>query len=680
MELAPETLLHQRYRILQKLGQGGMGAVYLAHDTSLESRVAVKSNHSPADESSTQFLREAQLLANLRHPNLPRVIDYFLLENNQYLVMDYIPGKDLGQILQEEGPQPVEKVLRWADALGSALAYMHRQRPPVIHRDIKPANIKLDDQGEPILVDFGIAKASEAAQATEAGAAGFTPGYAPPEQYGGSRTGPYSDQYALAATLYALLSGLTPSDSVQRALGQAVLSPLNLLNKQVPAHVQAAIERAMSVRPQERFASIEDFTHALTDPTYQPTQAAARPAAPPARPLQKKIHPGLWIAGAVLAFALTGGSLLAWQILGKSTPAASLPTLTAQPPTQPAALASAGAPTLQAAALPDATQEPAAAPTSAPTSTPAPTETPQPRPIGSGRKLAFVSDRAADQTLQIWGMDVFMDNAGKLFASEPQPLTSGASDKTQPAWSPDGSKLLYVAASEDPAEAEQFGLDIWMLDLSQPGAQPANLTRREGDDTHPAWSPDGRWIAFANQNPFTSVLQVVLMNPDGSEQRRISGEYYEYDPAWSPDMSTMLNIIYASSNYYLHLRDWQEQPYPTPIPTSKPYDRSSFFGRLGQVSDFDWSPDGNYLAYTRQDGSRSRVYVVEYRTRGEKISLLTQNTTADRQPAWSRDSQWIAFTSERDGNAEIYIMTATGLLQTNLTNSPAADMQPVWQP
>jgi len=684
MELLPETLLHNRYRILHKLGQGGMGSVYLAHDTSLESQVAVKSNHSPADESTTQFLREAQLLANLRHPNLPRVIDYFIIENNQYLVMDYISGKDLGQIFREEGIQPVERVLRWAEALGSALAYMHRQKPPVFHRDIKPANIKLNEQDEPILVDFGIAKAAEAAQATEAGAAGFTPGYAPPEQYGSARTGSYSDQYSLAATLYALLSGSIPPDSVQRALGQAVLPPLNLLNRDVPAHVQAAIERAMSVRPQDRFATIEEFIHTLIDPTFQATQIAPRSTVAQAQPSARKSRTGLWVGLAVLALAFIGGAIFVLQklilpnlpaIAQPSAPTATLgpsatfiPT-TQVPPTSPP-------PT----AVPAVTEVVAVPPTAEPTATSQASSTPQPRQIGNGGKLAFVSNRSADGLFQIWMMDVYMDNAGKLLSANPEQITTDPVDKAQPAWSPDGSKLLYIAESEDEALAKEYGADIWMLDLSNPGSQPVNLSQRKGNDTNPIWSPDGRFIAFANQNQFTDVLQVVLMNADGSEQRRISGEYFEFDPAWSPDMKTMLNIIYASSNYYLHLRDFEEQPYPTPIPTSKPYDRSSFFGRLGQVVDYDWSPDGNYLAVTRKDGSRTVVSVVEYRTRGEKIAQLSQNGTNDKEPAWSADSQWIAFTSQRDGNEEIYIMTATGLLQTNLTQNSAADKQPAWQP
>ena len=208
MDIQSGMILHDRYEIIRLLGEGGMGAVYLAYDQSLESEVALKVNHQATPQSSKQFLREARLLATTRHSNLPRVTDYFISDDNQFLVMDYIPGDDLSKILKSGQSISIEQILDWAKQLGSALTYLHKQKPPIIHRDIKPANIKLTPDGNVILVDFGIAKAASASQATTTGAMAYTPGFAPPEQYAGGpqRTGPYSDQYALAATLYALIT------------------------------------------------------------------------------------------------------------------------------------------------------------------------------------------------------------------------------------------------------------------------------------------------------------------------------------------------------------------------------------------------------------------------------------------------------------------------------------------
>ncbi|MCD4700128.1 MAG: protein kinase, partial [Phycisphaerae bacterium] len=124
MSLSPDFLLRDRYRIETRLASGGMGAVYIALDQTLHLRVAVKENHSPHLDSERQFLREAKLLASLRHSNLPRVTDHFVLGNNQYLVMDFIEGDDLEQIILDNPPRP-EEVLQWAAGICDALAYLH---------------------------------------------------------------------------------------------------------------------------------------------------------------------------------------------------------------------------------------------------------------------------------------------------------------------------------------------------------------------------------------------------------------------------------------------------------------------------------------------------------------------------------------------------------------------------
>src|SRR3990170_5916863 len=206
MPLQPGSVLADRYRIEDKLGRGGMGAVYLAYDQTLNLRVAVKENLNANPESERQFKKEAELLAKLRHAHLARVTNYFILGNQQYLVMDYIEGVDLHTRAAQK-PPTVAEVIGWAKDLGSALTYLHTQPKPIIHRDIKPSNAKLQPDGTLFLVDFGIAKIFEHDQLqTTTGARGLTPGFSPPEQYGGARTDARSDQYALAATLYSLMT------------------------------------------------------------------------------------------------------------------------------------------------------------------------------------------------------------------------------------------------------------------------------------------------------------------------------------------------------------------------------------------------------------------------------------------------------------------------------------------
>src|SRR5512136_2118461 len=198
MSLEGGALLAGRYRIGRALGQGGFGAVYLAQDERLGLPCAVKENLSLSPETERQFRREANLLASLRHAHLPRVTNHFILGDQQYLVMDYVEGEDLRQRVLREGPLPPGDAMRWMAQIADALSYLHSHTPPIIHRDIKPANIKLTAAGEAMLVDFGIAKASAAGQQTTTSAMGFTPGFAPPKQYGTGSTDARTDEYAFA--------------------------------------------------------------------------------------------------------------------------------------------------------------------------------------------------------------------------------------------------------------------------------------------------------------------------------------------------------------------------------------------------------------------------------------------------------------------------------------------------
>jgi len=173
-----------------------------------EPPVRVKENLDTSTEAQRQFLREAMVLANLSHPNLPRVTDHFVIPNQgQYLVMDFVEGQDLASLQQRQPALSLEHVIDWISQVAEALIYLHGRQPPVLHRDIKPANIRLTPDGKAMLVDFGLVKMYDPNLKTTMGARALTPGYAPPEQYGRGRTDARSDIYALGATLYKLLSG-----------------------------------------------------------------------------------------------------------------------------------------------------------------------------------------------------------------------------------------------------------------------------------------------------------------------------------------------------------------------------------------------------------------------------------------------------------------------------------------
>jgi serine/threonine-protein kinase len=255
--LPVDTLLNHRYKIKRVLGHGNMGAVYLAIDKNLGARVAVKENLFLTEAGRQDFENEAKLLFRLKNDHLPRVFDYFQADGRQYLVMDFIEGQDLYQLIRPDAakpaaPLPPAQARQYLIEVCAAVEYLHRQQPPIIHRDIKPQNIKVTPTGEVFLVDFGLAK-----EGPGSGGQGLTFGFAPPEQYTGRTTvTPAADIYALGATLYAAVTGQRPPDSLQRVSGEAGLTPAHQVNPAVSPALSEAIAQAMRLNATERPASV----------------------------------------------------------------------------------------------------------------------------------------------------------------------------------------------------------------------------------------------------------------------------------------------------------------------------------------------------------------------------------------------------------------------------------------
>src|SRR5207237_1034439 len=214
--IEPGTLLQNRYRVTRQIGEGGMGAVYVATDERFHSTVAIKQTFFFDDPAlGKAFEREARLLNHLRHAALPKVSDHFIEGTGQFLVMEFIEGADLSDLLEQRGAFSLAEVLQWADELLDALDYLHTQQPPIVHRDIKPQNLKLTTRGQIVLLDFGLAKGrpTEAHASTAASVFGYSRSYAPLEQIQGTGTDPRSDLYSFGATLYHLLTGTPPVDA-----------------------------------------------------------------------------------------------------------------------------------------------------------------------------------------------------------------------------------------------------------------------------------------------------------------------------------------------------------------------------------------------------------------------------------------------------------------------------------
>ena len=742
MSLEAGFLLQDRYRIDRVLGHGGMGAVYLALDESLGIQCAVKENLNASPDSERQFRREATLLASLRHPNLPRTTNHFILGSQQYLVMDFVEGEDLKERLARQHPLPEDTVLCWVYEICDALTYLHTRQPVIIHRDIKPANIKLTASQDAMLVDFGIAKATGTGQKTTTGAVALTPGYAPPEQYGMGRADPRTDEYALAATVYTLLTNHTPPDSMERLLGNAELVPPNQLRTDISPTVNDAIMRALSVRPDARFASVADFKAALrgeipatptVGPGMQPTivaggqatvlhsapgtvnvagsaetrlaervpGAGGLPAVETPKPAGRSVWLGIVVILAGLAVLLVGGGALAAVFLpsllrgaaATATPAptqivaaaseVSVPTATVP---QPSATATVAPPSATVPPPPpSATTVPA---TAAPTLAPSATPTPAPL-IGGGGRIAFVSNRDG-KFYQVYTM--------KPDGSDVKQLTIDASDKWSPtwgfhgtdlAWSPDGTQLLYVAPGGGGI------LNIWLVNAD--GSNPHDLTaagpgQPTGTDYNPAWCKDGT-IDFTTlrYNGVPQIASITLTDPrpvNTSYTERFGQHPNEWNPAFFPkDCKRMLNVTVQNGMPEI----WRVFP-----------DFKSWRVFLSDIAGYDAaaeepavSPDEKSVVYTRY-GTNTRTIIhvdidtVNYSpiTMAAGSRILT-TLGINYMPQWSPDSKWVTFVSQRDsGKREIYVMTAAGTDQhrisdldhATLDSAAPENVSPAWQP
>jgi serine/threonine protein kinase len=299
-----QSTLNQRYLIVGPAGRGGMSAVYLAMDSqSGNRRIAIKEmsqghlSDAELADANVRFQQEAYLLSSLQHPNLPHIYDAFNEQGRSFLVMDFIEGKNLLQLLQANNmrPLPVAEVVNYALQLCDVLAYLHQHQPPIIFRDLKPTNVMVTGNGHIYLIDFGIARFFKEGQLQDTVLLG-SPGYAPPEQHGTAQTSPRSDLYALGATLHCCLTGKDPYLSKEHF----VFSPVRQYNPLVPLELDQLIQRLVAVDERQRPASALEVQQSLNSirqqaagdtvqvsplspasPAYAPTHYAATiPASP----------------------------------------------------------------------------------------------------------------------------------------------------------------------------------------------------------------------------------------------------------------------------------------------------------------------------------------------------------------------------------------------------------------
>jgi len=692
MVLERGALVNQRYRIIEILGQGGMGAVYRAIDENLGVEVALKENLFTTEEYARQFHREAVILANLRHPNLTRVTDHFVIEGQgQYLVMDYVEGEDLRERMERLGVISEEEAVQIGAAICDALTYLDSRTEPIVHRDIKPGNVKISPNGHIYLVDFGLAKVLEGNQVTTTGARAMTPGYSPPEQYGTARTDHRSDIYSLGAALYAAVTGHLPEDGLARLMGQAQLTRVRVRNPKISEEFAAVIEKALEVKPEDRFVNAQEFKDALLESQRNRKSSSTRVSSQPSTTRPKTIeleegtqgkpvslpevlsqkrwmHVPLWVWGGLIFLVITIG--LWWSFRkNHSSVQVSLTTATTDissfqfQSTQTPVSGSIGASSTVTVA-----QSHTPTPTYFITPTPlfhglvndAPTPTISPTPFGGSLgQIAFASNRSGSN--QIWLMNID--------GSSLTQLTNMPEGACQPNFSPNGMRLIFISPCPDEKESYP-GSGMFLIDVDGTNLTP--LPNVPGGDYDPAWSPDGDWIVFTSLR-ITNRPRIYLMNIQTLEVKRLSDEFSrDYQPSWSPDGK---RIVFVSrrqgpSDLWVMLADGSEQ------------ERLTLSGTKVNASP-KWSPDGNLIVFTQalKPGGVPRLAVFS-NVEGKTVEYgFDLGPTPVRDPVFSPDGLWILFTSWPNGrNHDIYMIAANGAGKTQLTDFPSKEFDAAWRP
>lgn len=674
------------YEIRTLLGKGGMSTVYLAYQPSMDRTVVVKVLPPEFLHDHTflqRFQNEARTVAKLEHINILPVYDVGEDNGIPYIVMRYLPGGTLADLLADHLPDNTT-IAHILQQIGSALDYAHARG--IIHRDLKPSNVLLDSAGNAYLADFGIARMmAEASNLTGSRVVG-TPSYVAPEQVKkGEVVTQSADIYALGVLAYEMLTGEPPyrDEDATKTLMAHVMEPVPSvrdIDPNVPSAIDAVVQRALAKRPEDRFPTAGAFAEAfrqavdnntvLSNPPLlgeetqprgvtnpPPRRQPDRPAVPPRPgsgiprnagfvrgdstpyPTRRPIGFPVWLIvpvvliallGGVLivALALTGGDFNRFFILFAPAPTRTpWPTVT---PTGGVVESTNGASTTAPAVLP---------------------------PPSGGDRLVFASNRTGNFDLYLIDID----------GSNLRQITNTEGPDFDPRWSPDGRQIIYAARVTQADTA-----DLWIMDAD--GSNPVQLTNSpDMDEVDPDISPNGLFIAFASNR--SGNFDIYTMSIDGTNVQQITNDVAdEVSPRWSPDGAL---IAYYAGTY-------------NQTETSDLYIIASQGGvpnRLTQndaIPDLwvDWARSGAEIAFTSGQGLGGDQRAIFTMPLGGAAKQLTEGQIHDDDPTWSPDGTRIAFDSNRQGDGvyDLFIVdVATGNV-SQLTDNTGDNVAPAWQP
>ena len=687
--LAGTTISH--YRVIEKLGDGGMGTVWKARDTRLNRYVALKLLHAVTlndPERKRRFTQEARSASALNHPNIVTIHDIDQADGADFIAMEFVPGKPLDQLIPRKGLR-LKEAIDYAVQIADALVAAHGAG--IVHRDLKPGNIMVSESGCVKVLDFGLAKLMEKSGSenaasvtsesfgTDEGMILGTASYMSPEQAEGKKVDARSDIFSFGAVLYEMITGRRafPGDSmvsIMSAVLRDAPKPAAEIVKGLPRDLDKIVTRCLRKDSTRRFQSMADLKVALEDLKEEFDSGVLSPVA---APRQRRLSARGWVAGAAL---LAAAVIAAWLMSSRAK--------IAQAPLTAVPLATYPGSQLYPTFSPD------------------------------GSQVAFSWDGDKQNNF-----DIYVKLIG---AGPPLRLTTDSADDFKPAWSPDGRSIAflrqlpggrvavmlisplggperrvaeipsgppseysgspswspdskYLAVSDQSSADEPLGLFL----LSIETGEKRRLTyppRTILGDRSPAFSPDGRMLAFTRSiglilNDIYVVPVSATLSPEG-ESRRLTFDNHAADgPAWMPDGR---QVIFSSNRAGLR-RLWR-----IPVKGGEPPQRLESIGEDGAYPAV--SSHGHRLVYTRSwvNDNTWRIDLASLRQRNVPgtldSSVLTASSRNDEGARFSPDSKKIVFGSSRAGFREIWLSDSNGLNPVQMTSFGAHCGSPAWSP
>jgi Tol biopolymer transport system component/predicted Ser/Thr protein kinase len=626
------------YDVLEKLGEGGMGVVYKAHDPRLNRIIAIKllPAAKAADAARRQrFLQEARALSALNHPNIVIIHDMVEEGGLNFLVMEYVSGKTLAQMIPRRG-LPATETLRYATQIADALTAAHEAG--VIHRDLKPGNIMTTEKGVVKILDFGLAKLLDSAPVdpddatrtvaaiTDEGTIVGTVAYMSPEQAEGKPADARSDIFSFGAVLYEMLTGQRAFQGETRmstlsAILREEPKPIRAAVPEVPAELERIVNRCLRKDPHKRFQHCDDLQIALDELKHESDSGAlALPAhAAKARRAGKR----LWIAAAVVATAAIGTRYVRSRNPAETGPA-QLTRITTDS---------------------GLTTHPALSP--------------------DGKLLAYASDRASSgDNLDIWVQHI----AG----GDPVQLTKDPADESEPDFAPDGSRIAFSSTRGG----------IYVIPVL--GGEARQLVSR---GSRPRFSPDGKWIAYhvaaSGTAMGTTLREVWVISSTGGAPRRMLPNFIDVSyPIWSPDGQSLLMLGRRNSQ---SLGSVQYEWWVSPLQGAEPV----AVGRSllpAEMQGGSWAPNpatwsGEFLLFSLPMADHANLWRVRLKANpwrfAGKPERLTYGTAFEEQPSVDANGTLVLASTQFSSDLWMLPIDAargkvTGELQ-RLTEDPAED-------